>query len=96
MDTQLIEAGRTTIARGLNWLEQHRAQIVTQKDLSAHYKAPYLYAAVGDSLHGRFYANLMQGKYQQADGDFRTSATKRAGCIYRAARPIVTCIRTVG
>ena len=72
MDNSLMEAGRATIARGLGWLEQNKAQIIAQKDLSAHYKAPYLYAAVGDPLKARFYANLLQGKYQQADGDFRT------------------------
>lgn len=86
MDKQLIEAGRTTIARGLDWLEQHRAQIVTQKDLSAHYKAPYLYAAVGDPLHGRFYANLIQSKYQRADGDFRTSTHKK-GWVHLPCSP---------
>lgn len=73
METELLEAGRATITRGLGWLERNRAQIATLEDLSAHYKAPYLYAAVGDPVKGRHYANLMQNKYQQVDGDFRTS-----------------------
>jgi hypothetical protein len=86
MDAQLIEAGKTTIARGLGWLEKNRAEIVAQKDLSAHYKAPYLYAAVGDPLRGRFYANLIKDKYQQTDGDFRTSAHEK-GWVHLPCSP---------
>lgn len=74
MDTALLEAGKATIARGLGWLERNHDQIIAIDDLSAHYKAPYLYASVGDPLHGRFYADLMYKRYQQPDGDFRTTA----------------------
>lgn len=77
MDAQLLEAGRNTIARGLGWLERNRDQIAALEDLSAHYKAPYLYAAVGDPIKARHYADLMQRKYQQPDGDFRTSAHEK-------------------
>jgi len=73
MEIELIEAGRATIMRGLGWIEQNRALIASLEDLSAHYKAPYLYAAVGDPIMGRYYANLMKNKYQQEDGDFRTA-----------------------
>lgn len=77
MDKALLEAAKKTVNRGLNWLQNHQSEISQIKDLSAHYKAPYLYAAVGNPVKGRYYADLMSSKYQQKDGDFRTSEIEK-------------------
>jgi hypothetical protein len=68
----LLQRGQETIATGLRWLKGHWQDILQIEDLHAHYKAPYLYAVVGDPLRARHYADLIQGRYLQADGDFRT------------------------
>ncbi|PKM69757.1 MAG: hypothetical protein CVU94_02350 [Firmicutes bacterium HGW-Firmicutes-19] len=86
MDPQLIEAGKETISRGVGWLKRNQSQIATLSDLSAHYKAPYLYAAIGDPVQGRHYAKLIFEKYQKADGDFRT-AEKEKGWAHLACSP---------
>ncbi|GAB4538418.1 MAG: hypothetical protein Kow0063_26170 [Anaerolineae bacterium] len=72
MNPDLLERGQQAIARGLGWLRDNASQISQIEDLSAHYKAPYLYAVQGDPLRARYYADLMEGRYLQADGDFRT------------------------
>ncbi len=86
METALLEAAKKTVNRGLNWLETHQSDILQINDLSAHYKAPYLYAAVGNPVKGRYYANLMKNKYQQEDGDFRTSV-KEKGWVHLPCSP---------
>lgn len=68
----LLTQTRESIVRGLRWLRQHDAEIAQIQDLSAHYKAPYLYAAVGDSVLGGRYAHRIGAQYLQPDGDFRT------------------------
>ena len=77
MNDQLLKRGQETVARGLSWLRQHADQISQIEDLSAHYKAPYLYATLGDPVRARYYADLMRLRYLQADGDFRTSRLSR-------------------
>jgi len=67
-----MQRGREAIAKGLSWLRQHDDEIAHMNDLSAHYKAPYLYAVLGDPVRARYYAHLMQARYLQTDGDFRT------------------------
>ena len=63
---------RETIRRGLGWLKEHEQELMGVDDLAAHYKAPYLYAVTGDPLRARRYADWMQNRYQQPDGDFCT------------------------
>lgn len=77
MDQELIERGQEAIHRGIGWLRLHEDQIRQIEDLSAHYKAPYLYATLGDPLRAHYYADLMQTRYLQSDGDFRTSPLDR-------------------
>lgn len=73
MNQTLISKAQTTITTGLAWLRDHDEEIGRLSDLSAHYKAPYLYAVLGDPIHARQYADMMLTRYQQPDGDFRTA-----------------------
>jgi len=73
----LLQRGQEAIAKGLSWLRHHGDAISQVEDLNAHYKAPYLYAVLGDPVHARYYADLMQTRYLQADGDFRTSRLQK-------------------
>ncbi len=77
MNQDLLKQGQETVVKGLGWLRRLNAQISKIKDLSAHYKAPYLYAVMGDPIRARHYADLMRQRYLQADGDFRTSRQDR-------------------
>jgi len=77
MQQDLARRAREAIARGLSWLRQHEADVASIDDLSAHYKAPYLYAAVGDPVRAGHYASLMQRRYQQPDGDFCTDRARK-------------------
>lgn len=72
MDVSLSERGLAAIERGLRWLREHEQALAGLEDLSAHYKAPYLYAVVGDPIRARWYVDLMEQRYLQPDGDFRT------------------------
>jgi len=69
----LLTACRETIERARSWLKKKEEQTAQIKDLCSHYKAPYLYAVVGDRERARHYADFIVGFYLQADGDFRTS-----------------------
>ena len=60
------------VAKALGWLRRNRAEIEAQPDVSAHYKAPYLYAATGERFGAARHLRLIVDRYQQADGDFRT------------------------
>lgn len=75
MNDDLRQRAEETIGRGLRWLQEHAEDINGIEDLSAHYKAPYLYAALGQPVQARRYADMMQVRYQQSDGDFRTQPT---------------------
>ena len=61
-----------TIRSALSWLRANDARIDDVADLASHYKAPYLYAALGDPIRARKYADLIRSRYLQPDGDFRT------------------------
>jgi hypothetical protein len=89
MDSELLKQGRETVAKGLDWLYRHNDQISQIEDLSAHYKAPYLYAVLGDSIRARYYADLMRTRYLQADGDFRTNPMNRGW----ADAPVMPAVR---
>lgn len=73
MNETLLQNAQMAVNRGLAWLRAHDDEIAALEDLSAHYKAPYLYATLGDPIRARHYADLMQQRYLQPDGDFRTS-----------------------
>jgi hypothetical protein len=77
MNHVLLKQGRETIQNGIGWLNRHENDILNIKDLSAHYKAPYLYAALGDPIKARRYADLMEKRYLQKDGDFRTEGSNK-------------------
>ncbi len=77
MNETLLTRTREAIANGLGWLRRHDAEIARLPDLSAHYKAPYLYAATGDPIQGGYYARRIATEYQQADGDFRTAPAEK-------------------
>jgi hypothetical protein len=67
-----VEKCRAAIARALEWLAASEARIAVLEDVASHYKAPYLYAAVGQPVLARRYASLFRHRYLQPDGDFRT------------------------
>jgi hypothetical protein len=77
MNQELLKQGQETVVKALGWLRRHNDQISKIEDLSAHYKAPYLYAVLGDPIRARHYADLMRKRYLQADGDFRTNRLNR-------------------
>ncbi len=77
MANPLLKSSQNALNKGLNWLNNNRSKIIQINELSAHYKAPYLYASVGDPIQGRYYADLMKFRFLQNDGDFRTSSDKK-------------------
>jgi hypothetical protein len=74
---QLIEKTKVSTQKGISWLIQNDNKIEKIKDLSASYKAPYLYAVTGIRDRASKYANLISNKYLQKDGDFKTSIDKK-------------------
>ena len=62
-----------TIRSALSWLRANDEQIEGMADLASHYKAPYLYAVLGDPVRARKYADLIRSRYLHPDGDFRTT-----------------------
>lgn len=77
MNQELFRRGQETIAQGIGWLGRHHDQISHTQDLSAYYKAPYLYATLADPVRARYCADLMQTRYLQQDGDFRTGPQQK-------------------
>ncbi|MGC3955450.1 MAG: hypothetical protein QM804_14580 [Propionicimonas sp.] len=77
MDEALREQGRQAIARCLHWASTHDDEVAALVDLNAYYKALYFYAVLGDPIRGRKYADILTQRYQQPDGDFRTTAQER-------------------
>jgi hypothetical protein len=77
MQQSLFQKGQKAIERGLSWLGRHEEEIAQLEDLSAHYKAPYLYAVLGDPLLARRYVERIRNRYLQADGDFRTASSEK-------------------
>ena len=85
MQQSVFEQGQKAIERGLRWLRQHDDEIAQIEDLSAHYKAPYLYAVLGDPVRARHYVELLQKRYLQPDGDFRTASTDKGWAHLRCS-----------
>ena len=72
-----IEKYQSTISRALGWLKRNHEEAMKAEDFSAHYKAPFLYAVLGEPVLAREYLDLIENKYLQDDGDFRTSASEK-------------------
>lgn len=72
-----IEKYQQTISLAMGWLKDHHEEAIKVEDLSAHYKAPFLYAVLGEPVLAREYLDLIERKYLQPDGDFRTSPSKK-------------------
>ncbi|HVN82904.1 MAG TPA: hypothetical protein VMW38_28230 [Terriglobia bacterium] len=73
LDPVLSNKYDQTMHRALSWLRKNEERIEGVADLASHYKAPYLYAVLGDTIRARKYADLIRLRYLQPDGDFRTS-----------------------
>lgn len=71
---ELIAASLEVINRARAWLGSQHQQIDQMEDLCSHYKAPYLYAVLGDRVQARKYVDWIADRYIQASGDFRTTA----------------------
>ncbi|MGW8180277.1 MAG: hypothetical protein ACWGQW_16175 [bacterium] len=65
------------IERARLWLRDQDNRIDQIDDLCSHYKAPYLYAVLGDRERARRYSDLIGRRYLQEDGDFRTSSDSK-------------------
>ena len=63
-----------TVQRALAFLRRNVDKLTQSPDLHCHYKAPYLYAGLGDKKLSRKYLDLIVSRYLQTDGDFRTGA----------------------
>ena len=74
------------VRKGLDLLGTEGERIRSIADLSAHYKAPYLYAVAGKPEMAAYYASLMTKHYQQTDGDFRTTSREK-GWYHLPASP---------
>ncbi|MCJ7636678.1 MAG: hypothetical protein MUO21_04245 [Nitrososphaeraceae archaeon] len=68
----IIEITKISIQKGIAWLTENEEKIETVLDLSANYKALYLYAVTGMSDRAKKYVDLISKRYIQKDGDFRT------------------------
>jgi hypothetical protein len=89
MDPELLKRAQAAIARALGWLRQHDTHISQTEDLIAHYKAPYLYAVLGDPVRARYYVDRMSTHYLQPDGDFRTARLNKGW----ADAPVMPAVR---
>lgn len=78
----MIKASETekyqlAISSAMGWLKQHHEEAIKTEDLSAHYKAPFLYSVLGQPVLAREYLELIEHRYLQKDGDFRTSSDSK-------------------
>ena len=72
-----IQRYQCTIDRALAFLRANEDEILRMDDLSAHYKALYLYASSDDRVLSRRYLDLVVSRYLRHSGDFRTSETDK-------------------
>lgn len=45
-----VQRYQETIAKAVAWLRRNQAELLALPDVSAHYKAPYLYVATGERV----------------------------------------------
>jgi hypothetical protein len=105
MDQTILARAQQAVDKGRRWLGEHESEIIEIQDLSAHYKALYLYTVLGDPSNSRNYVDLLKKRYLQTDGDFRTT-TNCKGWIHLPCSPanryvysngwIVTGLRKAG
>jgi len=105
MDQTILNEAQQAVVKGRRWLEEHKSKILEISDLSAHYKALYLYTVLGEPNNSKKYVDLLENRYLQSDGDFRTTANCK-GWIHLACSPanryvysngwIVTGLRKAG
>ena len=69
-----VERYENVVAKAVDWLRQNHEKVMQLPDVSSHYKAPYLYATVGERMRAREHVDIIVERYQQPDGDFRISA----------------------
>lgn len=62
------------VAKAVGWLRDNHEKVMQLPDVSSHYKAPYLYATVGERTRARTHVDMIGERYLQPDGDFRASA----------------------
>ncbi len=70
---QQLETYTHAIARCRSWALKNFDRLMQEKDLQAHYKAPYFWASVGDMKMAGLYRRLIAEKLLRSDGDFRTA-----------------------
>src|SRR5689334_21618627 len=73
LNPQQLETYQHTIRKTHQWALANTPKLLAEKDLQAHYKAPYFWASVGDAHHVGIWRDLIQNKFLQPDGDFRTA-----------------------
>ena len=73
MSKNELRQSQRVIRRALGWLEATQEEAARIPDLCSHYKAPFLYATVGEQVRVRRYLDFITDRYLQPNGDFRTT-----------------------
>src|SRR5215211_8398927 len=73
LSNQRLDTYTHCIRKTHQWALANRDRLLAEKDLQAHYKAPYFWASVGDACHAGLWRKLVGERFLQGDGDFRTA-----------------------
>jgi hypothetical protein len=73
---------QSTIRRLQAWAYANLPRIMKEKDIQAHYKAPYFWVSVGDARMAGFYRNEITRRFLRADGDFRTTGNRKGFFVF--------------
>jgi hypothetical protein len=66
-----VEKYNATVRRTVEWAYNNQENLDKERDIQAHYKAPYLWAVTGDMKMAGRYRKLVRERFLQEDGDFR-------------------------
>src|SRR4051812_18843738 len=67
-----LETYTHAIAQTKKWAITNTPRLLAEKDIQAHYKAPYFWNSVGDAYHAGLWRKFIAENFLQPDGDFRS------------------------
>jgi hypothetical protein len=77
-----IDRYTATVKKAVSWAYTNHERVMGERDLQAHYKAPYFWAAVGDMKMAGIHRRLFADTFLRSDGDFRTEEDAKGFFVF--------------
>jgi len=77
-----IDRYTSAVKNTVKWAHSNYRRVMAERDIQAHYKAPYFWASVGDMQMAGLHRNHIARTFLRTDGDFRSEENHKGFYVF--------------